>query len=52
MKPDGRNLTVTVQGIYDETGASVESSPHPQQKLAVDLGAEVEKYDLLRRAEA
>ena len=52
MKPDGRNLTVTVQGIYDETGASVESAPHPQQKLAVDLGAEVEKYDLLRRAEA
>ena len=42
MKPDGRNLTVTVQGIYDETGASVESAPHPQQKLAVDLGAEVE----------
>ena len=38
--------------IYDEDGNSVESAPHPQQKLAVDLGTEIEKYDLLRRAEA
>ena len=38
--------------IYDENGESVESAPHPQQKLAVDLGTEIEKYDLLRRAEA
>mgnify|MGYP002543068896 FL=1 len=52
MKPDGRNLSVTVKAIYDETGESVESAPHPQQKLAVDLGTEIEKYDLLRRAEA
>lgn len=52
MKPDGRNLSVTVRTIYDENGESVESAPHPQQKLAVDLGTEIEKYDLLRRAEA
>ena len=52
MKPDGRNLTVTVKSIYDEEGNSVESAPHPQQKLAVDLGADIEKYDLLRRSEA
>ncbi len=52
MKPDRRNLTAVVRAIYDENGVSVESAPHPQQKLAVDLGAEVEKYDLLRRAEA
>ena len=51
MKPDGRNLTVTVKAIYDEEGNSVESAPHPQQKLMVDLGGDVEKYDLLRRAE-
>lgn len=51
MKPDGRNLTAAVRAIYDEEGNSVESAPHPQQKLAVDLGVEVEEYDLLRRAE-
>ncbi len=50
MKPDGRNITATVRAIYDEDGNSVESAPHPQQKLAVDLGTEIEKYDLLRRA--
>lgn len=52
MKPDGRNITATVRAIYDEDGNSVESAPHPQQKLAVDFGTEIEKYDLLRRAEA
>lgn len=51
MKPNGANLTVTVKAIYDEEGNSVESAPHPQQKLFVDLGVEIAEYDLLRRAE-
>lgn len=51
MKPDGRNLSVTVQGIYNEDGEAQESAPHAQQKLYVDLGTEIEMYDLLRRAE-
>lgn len=51
MKPDGRNFAVTVNAIYDEEGNSVESAPHPQQKLFVSLDAEVSEYDILRRAE-
>ncbi len=51
MKPDGRNIQAVVKAIYDEEGNSVESAPHPQQKLFVDLGTELEMYDLLRRAE-
>ena len=51
MKPDGRNIEAVVKAIYDEDGNSVESAPHPQQKLAVDLGTEIEQYDLLRRSE-
>ena len=51
MKPDGQNFSVTVRGIYDEEGNPVESAPHPQQKLFVDLGTALEQYDLLRRAE-
>lgn len=51
MKPDGRNIAVTVNAIYDEEGRAVESAPHPQQKLFVDLETEIDKYDLLRRAE-
>ena len=36
----GRNRTclVTVKGIYDEEGNPMESAPHAQQKLFVDLG--------------
>lgn len=52
MKPNGENIPVTVKAIYDEDGNQVESAPHPQQKLFVDLGIKMEVYDLLRRAEA
>ena len=48
MKPDGRNLSVTVQAIYDENGAEVESAPHPQQTLWLSLTQQPEVYDLLR----
>ncbi|MGI6070759.1 MAG: peptidase U32 family protein [Blautia sp.] len=51
MKPDGRNCEVQVKAIFDEYGDSVESAPHPQQKLFVDLGGDVQEYDILRRKE-
>jgi len=51
MKPDGRNLEVTVRGIYDEEGQMQESAPHPKQVLYVDLGTETECFDILRRKE-
>ena len=51
MKPDGQNLEVQVRGIFDENGSQMESAPHPQQRLFVDLGVPVEEYDLLRRKE-
>ena len=51
MKPDGRNLKVTVKGIYDEDGNARESAPHPLEVLYVDLGLEMESYDILRRSE-
>ena len=51
MKPDGRNLLVTVKGITDEDGNAMESAPHPKQVLWVDLGSEVSPYDILRRSE-
>ncbi len=51
MKPDGTDIPVTVSGIYDEEGNSMESAPHPKQKLWVSLDGKAEKYDILRRAE-
>jgi putative protease len=52
MKPDGRNIEVVVKGIYDEDGKAQESAPHPKQVLYVDLGIELDEYDILRRGEA
>ena len=51
MKPDGRNIPVTVKRIVDEDGNEMESAPHPKQVLYIDLGQELEMYDILRRKE-
>ena len=52
MKPDGRNISALVCGIYTEEGESRESAPHPKQVLYIDLDGEVEQYDILRKKEA
>lgn len=49
MKPDGRDLEVTVQAMTDAEGTLIESCPHPKQKIFVNLGAELSPLDLLRR---
>ena len=51
MKPDGTNVEVTVRSITDEEGNPMESAPHPKQKLWIDLGVELDRYDILRRYE-
>ena len=51
MKPDGRNVLVTVKGITDEDGNTMESAPHPKQVLYIDLGQPLAMYDILRRKE-
>ena len=51
MKPNGENIEVEVKGIYTEDGESRESAPHPKEILYVDLGIELDEFDILRRAE-
>ena len=51
MKPSGENQLVSVKGIWDETGFPIESCPHPKQVIFVDLGCELEEFDILRRKE-
>lgn len=51
MKPDGRNLPVTVRRIMDEEGNDQESAPHAKQVIWVDVGGAAEMYDILRRKE-
>lgn len=48
MKPDGSNVTVSVEAIYNEAGEAMESCPHPQQKLLLKLSKQPDPYDLLR----
>lgn len=51
IKPDGRNLTVSVKKITDADGNNMDSAPHPKQLLYVDLGQELSPFDILRRKE-
>ena len=51
MKPDGRNVEVTVERIINEDGEEQESAPHSKQVLYVKLSECPEKFDILRRAE-
>ena len=51
MKPDGRNLEVTVKGIWNEDGEAQESAPHSRQILFVELDEQLDPYDILRRSE-
>lgn len=51
MKPNGDNIVVTVKRMVDEKGQGMESCPHPQQVFYLDLGIELDEYDILRRQE-
>lgn len=51
MKPDGSNISVEVRRIVNEEGEDMESAPHPQQKLWIDLGCRLDAFDILRRKE-
>ncbi|MCM1192960.1 MAG: U32 family peptidase [Butyrivibrio sp.] len=49
MKPDGRNVPVTVEAMYDEEGTAVESCPHAGQVIRLKLSETPERYDILRK---
>lgn len=49
MKPDGTNIECSVIEIKDDEGNSMECAPHPKQKLWVNLGTKLDRYDILRR---
>ncbi len=52
MKPDGRNVEVTVKRILNEDGEEQESAPHSKQVLYVELSGDfADRFDILRRKE-
>lgn len=50
MKPDGTDVKATVKAMYTEDGESVDSCPHPQQIIDLELSETPSKYDILRIA--
>ena len=48
MKPDGTNLSAKVLEIKNENGETMESAPHPKQKLFVKFDNMPEIGDILR----
>lgn len=51
MKTSGENIRTVVKAMTDEEGNAIESCPHPKQKIFVDLGVDLEDYDILRITE-
>lgn len=51
IKPNGDTVYATVKKIEDEEGNLMESCPHPQQRIYVDFGVELDIYDMIRRKE-
>ena len=49
MCKNGDNILATVLEIKDEEGNSMESCPHPKQKIFVKFSCQVEEFDLIRQ---
>lgn len=49
MPAKGPSFSMTVTEIYNETGESVESAPHPQEKLRVKFSQPVQPFDMMRK---
>ncbi|MBP3579209.1 MAG: U32 family peptidase [Lachnospiraceae bacterium] len=49
MRKNGDNILATVLEIKDEEGISMESCPHPKQRIFVKFSCPVEEFDLIRQ---
>ena len=48
MKPNGDNIAVKVEEMYNGDGQAVDSCPHPGQEIHLKLSVTPEVYDILR----
>lgn len=48
MKPDGRDIKAKVASMLDDDGNEMESCPHPQQMVHIELTEKPDVYDILR----
>lgn len=47
--PQGKNLSLTVTALYDETGAAIEKAPHAQMTVYLPYNRVIEPMTILRR---
>ena len=48
MKPNGENISATVNGIYSADGEMQESAPHSKQEIHIELSQSAQIRDILR----
>ena len=48
MKPNGENISATVNGIYSADGEMQESAPHSKQEIHIELSQSAQIGDILR----
>lgn len=51
MGQDGTDTRFVITRILDEDGKSVQSAPHPKQRLLIETDAPARQFDILRRPE-
>ncbi|MBR4588965.1 MAG: U32 family peptidase [Lachnospiraceae bacterium] len=49
MKPDGRNISVSIDRMFSENMEEIESCPHPGQRFLIDLKGAAQTGDILRK---
>ena len=42
------SISETVDKMYDEWGSIIESAPHAQQTVKIDLGRDIPEYSIVR----
>jgi len=47
--PKGRHFELTAVNMQDEAGNKIDSAPHPQQMIKIQMNEEVEPYFILRK---
>ncbi len=47
--PKGRHFEVVAKNMHDEKGNKIDSAPHPQQMIKLEIDEEVEPYFILRK---
>ena len=49
LGPKGKHFELTVKNLTDEKNNKIDSAPHPQQTVKLDMNEYVEPYYILRK---